>query len=423
MLRADRQQVRGRGVIGVVDVGSSKTVCLIAAISPGEAGPANIRIVGLGVQPARGTQAGIITDLDEAERCARAAIGKAERMAGVTLEGVHVSVGCGELKSQTFAANAEIESGVVEAGDIGRLMAGGRSFAERDGRRLVHMNTIGYRLDGNTGASDPRGMAARRVTADLHTVTAEEAPLRNLMVMIERCYLSISGVVASPYASALAVTTEEEQRQGVTCIDIGGGTTKIACFANGQFLHASVIPLGADLITYDIARALQTPLAEAERIKALYGSMIGAQSDEHETFSYALADEEDGGLYQATKAQLARVVAPRVEALLARVATQLDRSGMRPYACGRIVLTGGGSELVGIGPYAANIFGAPVRVGRPMAISGLPQNVSTPAFSTVAGLLRASTVSGAETMAYDVPKSAPPKSYLGRVGQWLMEAL
>lgn len=422
MLRSDRQQVRGRGVIGLVDVGSTKTVCLIAALKPDQRGPASARIVGLGVQPARGIQTGIITDLDEAEQCARAAISKAERMAGVTLESVYVAVACGELVSKTFAANAEIDGGVVRSSDIARLMAAGRSFAERDGRRLVHMNTIGYRLDGNAGASDPRGMAAKRLTADLHTVSAEEAPLRNLMVMIERCYLSVAGIVATPYASALAATTEEEQWQGVTCIDIGGGTTKIACFANGQFIHADVIPLGSDLITYDIARALQTPLAEAERIKALYGSMVRAQSDEHETFSYSLADEEDGGLYQATKAQLASIVTPRVEALMSRVAERLDRSGMRKYSGGRIVLTGGGSDLVGIGPYAANRLGAPVRVGRPVAISGLPQNVSSPAFSSVVGLLIASTATGAETVSYDVPKAVPAKSYLGRVGQWLMEA-
>lgn len=423
MLRSDRQQVRGRGIIGLVDVGSTKTVCLIAALRPDEQGLACARLVGIGVQPARGIQAGIITDLDEAERCARAAISKAERMAGVTLDGVHVTVACGELVSQTFAANAEIDSGVIRGSDISRLMAAGRSFAERDGRQLVHINTIGYRLDGKAGASDPRGMAASRLTADLHTVSAEEAPLRNLMVMIDRCYLSVSGIVVTPYASALAATTEEEQRLGVTCIDIGGGTTKIACFVSGQLIYAGVIPLGADLITYDIARALQTPLAEAERIKALYGSMVGAQSDEYETFSYSLADEEDGGLYQATKAQLAGIVAPRVEALLTRVAEQLDRSGMRSYAGDRLVLTGGGSELVGIGPYAANRLGAPVRIGRPTAVSGLPQNVSSPAFSSVVGLLIASTANGTDAGTYDVPKTAPAKSYLGRVGQWLMEAL
>ena len=224
----------------------------------------------------------------------RAAIAQAERMAHLTLEEVFVSVSCGRLQSSNFSASVDITGGVVRADDIDRLMAGGHAFAEREGRTLIHLNRIGFRVDGAAGSHDPRGMAASRLSADLHTVAADEAPVRNLMLVVERCYLNVRALIATPYASALAATSEEERRLGVTCIDIGGGTATVAAFADGHFIHAATIPVGGHHITLDIAQALQTPLAEAERIKTLYGTMVVAQSDEYETFSYALAGEEDG---------------------------------------------------------------------------------------------------------------------------------
>ena len=166
--------------------------------------------------------------------------------------------------------------------DLAKLMAAGESYAERDGRTLIHLNRLGCELDGAGGVKDPRGLSARRLSAALHAVTADEAPLRNLLVLIERCYAGCDGLVAAPYASALAVTTEEERQFGVTCIDFGAGTTSIALFADGLFAGTDVIPVGGQHLTYDIAKTLQTPLVEAERIKTLYGTLLNAQSDEHE---------------------------------------------------------------------------------------------------------------------------------------------
>ncbi len=156
--------------------------------------------MGVGHQRSRGVKAGVITDLDEAEAGVRATIAQAERMAGVTLEEVLVSVSCGRLKSQNFAASAEVESRVVTDEDIARVMAGGRAHAESEGRTLVHLNRLGFRLDGVSGMRDPRGMAARKITADLHAVTADDAPVRNLLMVIERCYLNVAGLIPSGLA-------------------------------------------------------------------------------------------------------------------------------------------------------------------------------------------------------------------------------
>lgn len=420
MLSRDRTVNKNSEIVGLLDIGTSKVACIIAALEgPETAGePRRARVLGLGHLRSRGLKAGVIIDLAEAEATVRAAIAQAERMARHTLEDVFVSVSCGRLQSANFSATVDVTGGVIRADDIDRLMAGGHAFAEREGRTLIHLNRIGYRVDGAPGAHDPRGLAATRLSADLHTVAADEAPVRNLMLVVERCYLNVRALIATPYASALAATTEEERRLGVTCIDIGGGTATVAAFADGHFIHAATVPLGGHHITLDIAQALQTPLAEAERIKTLYGTLVVAQSDEYEAFSYALAGEEDGARGQATKAQLAGIIRPRVGSILGLVRERLEKAGTMDFAGQRVVLTGGASALVGFGEFAANTLGRPARVALPQPIVGLPQGGASPAFSTVAGLLAVAASGGGE-----VPglrnRDAFGGGYLERVGEWL----
>lgn len=417
MLSHDRTDGRNAEIVCLLDIGTSKIACLIAALEPaGRSGHARrTRILGVGHLRSRGLKSGVITDLTEAEAAVRATIAQAERMAHVTLDEVIVSVSCGRLQSANFAATVDVEGGIVRAGDIERLMAGARSFAERDGRMLIHLNRVGYRLDGLAGSNDPRGMAAQRLSADMHTIAADEAPVRNLLLSLEHCYLSARALVATPYASAIVATTEEERRLGVTCIDIGAGTASVAAFAESHFIHAAVIPVGGQQITSDIAYALQTPLAEAERIKTLYGATVVAQSDELEGVSYALAGEEDDARGRTTKAHLAGIIRPRMASILGLVRERLDQAGVSGFAGERIVLTGGTSALVGIGEFTANEFGRPVRLAKPREMEGLPQSVSSPAFSAVAGLLAIAAASGEEGHTY----TAREPGYFGRVGQWL----
>jgi cell division protein FtsA len=411
-------------VTGVLDIGTSKIVCLIAAVdgearSAGATEPA-VRVLGVGHQRSRGIKSGVVIDLDEAEQATRAAIAQAERMAGVMLEEVRVSVACGRLKSLNFAATTKVESGVVAEEDLFRLLAGGQVYAERDGRTLVHMNEIGLRLDGAPGTRDPRGMAARSLAADLHAVTADEAPLRNLLIVVERCYLAAASLTPAPLASARAATTEDERRIGVTAIDLGGGTTTMAMFAEGRFLHADAAPLGGDHITLDIARALHTPLAEAERIKALYGTLVSAQSDEHEVVSFPSTGEEEGVVGHTTKAKLAEIIRPRAQAIAQHLRERLEGCEVAAHAGGSVVLTGGASQLAGMADFLAGELGRPVRAARPQTVSGLPPVASGPAFSTVIGLLLADTSAISGAMALK-GKDRAAHGYLERVGTWLRE--
>lgn len=420
MLGRDKTENRSAEIVGLLDIGTSKVACIIAALDapqrPEEG--RRMRVLGVGHLRSRGLKGGVIVDLAEAETTVRAAIAQAERMAHVTLEEVFVSVSCGRLHSANFSANVDVAGGVVRSDDIDRLMAGAHAFAERDNRTLIHLNRIGFRIDGAPGAHDPRGMAASKLAADLHTVAADEAPVRNLMLVVERCYLNVRALIATPYASALAATTEEERRLGVTCIDIGGGTASVAAFSEGHFVHAATVPIGGYHVTLDIAQALRMPLAEAERIKTLYGRIIVAQSDEYEAFPYALAGEEDGARGQATKAQLAGIIRPRVAGILDLVRERLERAGVMAYAGQRIVLTGGTSGLVGLGEFTANTLGRPARVAGPQPFAGLPQSVSSPAFSTVAGLL-AVAASGAGEVPALRSREGIAGGYFERVGEWL----
>jgi len=237
-------------LLGLLDIGTAKTVCfIVAAARRGREGP--VDVLGIGQQPSRGLKAGVVIELDAAEQCVRAAVSEAERAAGCELRQVLLAVACGRLKSTTFAAEATIEGRAVMDADMARLMSAGRSYVERDGRALLHMNAIGYRLDAAQGIADPRGLAAKVVSVDLHAVTADDAPLRNLVHVAERAYLSVIGLVPAPYASALGVTTPEERKAGVMVLDFGAGTTGLAVFVDGHLLASEVVPVGGHHVVAD----------------------------------------------------------------------------------------------------------------------------------------------------------------------------
>lgn len=413
--KAKRRSSGARRVTGVLDIGTSKIACLIAALEP-----SGVRILGVGHQRAEGVKGGVVIDLDLAEQAARAAIAEAERMAGIELSEVHVAVSCGRLRSHNFSARADIASGVVGEADIRRLMTAGQAYVEKGGRTLVHMNEVALRLDGTPGSRDPRGMAARELGFDLHAVTADEAPLRNLLMAVGRCYLEVASHRPAPYASALAVATEDERRLGVTVVDIGAGTTSLAMFAEDRFLYACAAPMGGTQITFDIARALHTPLAEAERIKVLYGTVVCAPSDEHDAFAYPSAGDDDGILFHMTKAELAEVVRPRVTAIGHYIRQRLEESEMTAYAGRSLVITGGTSQLTGLADFMAAELGRPVRVSGPQALQGLSPALSSAAFSTVVGLVVAETQEETGRRIYR-SRDAETESYLKRVGSWLRD--
>ena len=409
--------------VGVLDIGTSKTACIIVSTPEPKGGGRwrreGMRILGFGCKPSRGLKAGVVIDHDGAEQAARAAIMQAEQMAGITIDDVFVAVTCGRLKSRTFAADTQLEGRTIGATHVERLMAAGRKYAERDGGTLLHINHVGYRLDGSATVSNPLGMTGTMLAADLHAITVDDTPLRSLLNVVERAGFTVAGVAPAPYASGLASTTEEERRLGTVCIDMGAGATTLSVFAADRLRLVDTVAVGGQHVTFDIARALSTPFDQAERIKTLYGTLDNAASEDEGMVAYTLAGEEEPILYQATKARIQSIVRNRVSDLLAHVAERIEHSGVGQLAAHGVVLTGGGSQLPGLSRIAEGILARPVRIAHLQPVAGLSPDWCNPVFSTAVGLTQIAFDPSAGMRKERVSGAPEEPGYLGRVGQWL----
>ena len=417
--------------LALLDLGSSKVACLIVMGARQEdteariGAPLAIRRLGMGLTRSRGIRAGVVTDLAEAEDAVRQAVGQAEAEAGVTIDEVVVAVGGGRISSLNFAASRKITGASIVASDVSKVLAGGKTFAEQNGRAVLHMHRLGFRVDGEGGIRNPRGLPGRELSIDLNAVAVEASAVRNIEALLGRCYLTASHLVAAPYASALATLTGEELQEGALVIDMGAGTTTFALFGHGLFLHAGAIAVGSQQITLDIARAFSIPLNQAERIKALYGNLISAMSDEHEFVPLAGGTSQAVEEVRITRAQLRRAVAPRIDETLQRVRAQVAASGLAAKGPWRVVLTGGASQLAGIAEVAERHFDCAVRMGVPQLVSGLPdaklEVQSSQVLGTCIGLAYAVLVAGALPQFHE-SKPDSPAGYAGRLGQWFKES-
>jgi cell division protein FtsA len=420
-----RASIGAGAAFGVLDIGTGKTVCLIVAPPNSRANGLWRRqgasVLGYGLQPSRGLKAGAVIDLDGAEQALRAAVTQAEEAAGLAVEEVMVAVGGVRLKSVAFEAETRVADRIVADSDAQRLAAAGRNYAQRDGRSLLHLERLAWRLDGAAGVPDPRGMAGDLLSADFHAVTVEEAPLRNLLHVAERAFLAPAGVAPAAYASGLAVTTEAERQLGVTAVDMGAGSSALAMFADGRLLAVDTVAVGGQHITFDIARTLSAPFAEAERLKTLHGSVQEGAAEDLEMVTYALSGGREPALAEAAKADINEIVAGRMTDLLGRVLERIERSGVADQAGQTIVLTGGGSQLKGLADFAQDLLGRPVRVGQPDAAEGLPAAYCNPVFATAVGLIPIALKPGVRLDARRAGGTSRGAGYFRRVGQWLRE--
>ncbi len=417
-------------LIAALDVGTSKIACLIARLKP-QAPQEVLRrrshaveVVGFSHTESRGMKAGAVIDLAEAEAGIRHAVDLAERMARCQVESVVVSLSAGRVASELFVASVDVPGSVSE-GDIGRVLAAGSRRSGRDGRVVLHSLPIGYRLDDERGIRDPRGMLASRFGVDMHVVTADIAAARNLMLGIERCHLAVEAMTLSPYVAALAALADDEADLGAALIDMGAGTTTMAVFSAGRFVHADGFALGGHHVTMDLARGLSTSVHDAERIKIRHGSVLAGDLDDRDMITVpAVAGDEREPPQFVSRSLLTRIIKPRVEEILEMVR---DRLAISPFASeprARVIVTGGASELTGMTDLAAKILGRPVRLGRPLGISGLPDGAKGPAFAVSAGLLVYPQSAHLEHYeARHAQRLMHGKgSYIARVGQWLRES-
>ena len=406
------------GTIAALDVGSTKICCLIARVH----GDGLIRVVGVGHHAARGVKSGAIIDLEAARHSILTAVSAAEQLAGERLESVMVNISGGNLASHSCAVEVPLAGREVGETDLRRALTHMSGYEQAPDRELLHCIPISYRLDATRGIRDPRGLYGEKLGIDLHLVTARAGTLRNLVNCVGHCHLDIEAAVAAPYASGLACLVEDETDLGVTLVDMGGGTTTVAVFYDGEVIHTDSIVLGGQHVTSDIARGLSTPLTHAERMKTLYGSAIPSPSDERELIDVPLVGEEvQAQANHVPRSILVGIIRPRLEETFEMVRSRLEAAGMDRVAGRRMVLTGGASQLNGVRELAALILEKQVRMGRPLKIGGLAEATSGPAFSTCAGLLRYAIEKQVDARERAEPAVAGAGNAFGRLGQWIRE--
>ncbi len=413
-----------QGVVAALDIGTSKISCFIARLErAGDSENSVVRVVGIGHQVSRGVKSGSVVDMDAAEEAIRSAVDAAERMAGVTVRHVIVNLTSATLASHTFSVDVSIAGHEVREQDLRRVLHHGQAQAILPDRQVIHAIPVGYSIDGSRGIRDPRGMYGERLGVNMNVVTASLGPMRNLAICVERCHLEIAGFVVSPYASGLACLVEDEMDLGVTCIDLGGGTTSVSVFFEGNLLYADVIPVGGQHVTNDIARGLSTPVAHAERMKTLYGSALASQSDDRETITVPqVGEDDDGNVSQIPKSMLTRIIQPRLEETFELVNDRLSQSGASAVAGRRVVLTGGASQMNGIELLASRILEKRVRFGSPIRIVGLAEATGGPAFSACCGLLGFSARAPAEVVEMEQsPDKTVHSGRFARIGRWIRE--
>lgn len=385
---------RRSGIITVLDVGSSKVCCIIARLMPAEEGRAlrhrthRVKVIGIGHQQSQGMKSGVIVDLDRAEEAIRLAVDAAERMAGLTVDSLIVNVSAGRLRSETISASINLGGHEVAQSDINRVLAAGARQGLETEREVVHSLATGFSLDAERGIRDPRGMVGSELGVDMHILTADAAPLRNLELCINRSHLSVERMVATPYASGLAALVDDEAQMGAACIDMGGGTTTISVFAEGKFVWADALPVGGNHVTMDLVRGLSARLEDAERLKVMHGSALISSSDDRDIVSiHPMGADPSEQPIQVPRAVMTRIIRARIEETLEMVRDKLNRSGYGGLVGRRVVLTGGASQLVGLPEATRRLFGRNVRLGRPLGVAGLPEAAKGAAFSASVGLL------------------------------------
>lgn len=419
-----RNKVRPKGsLLAALDIGSSKIACFIGRVIDDEG---KFEVIGVGHRPSKGIKNGAIVDLEEAEAAIRHTVHAAENMAAEVMKGYplrEIVVNVSGIHAQSFGhcVDVQVNGHDVTDMDVRRALARAQEKEARDDLELIHTIPTFFRLDGQDGIRDPRGMFAESMQVDINLVTGDEGALRNMATCVERSHLDITALCVDSYASGLSSLVEDEINLGCTVIDIGGGVTSFAVFHSGFMIYCDALPIGGQHITSDIAKGLTTSLEHAERLKIMYGSAMAAQTDEGEMIDVLkLGEDERNTPNHVPRSFLIGIMQPRIEELLEMVRAKLEDSGLSNIIGRRVVLTGGSSQIPGIKDLATHVLDRQVRLGKPIGQTGLPDAVSGAAFSTVSGLLTYAAEHTHE-MPAEIMAQARPESVVERAKIWLRE--
>lgn len=374
------------GLITALDIGSSKVAALIA--QPTEDG---LLVLGTGQRESRGVRRGFIADMSATEGAVREAVEQAERIARTNIDETWLTFSAGGLVSDVASVEVDLAGERVNEKHIADLLEAGRRSIDPDGRTVLHAQPALFMIDSLKGVQNPLGLYAERLGVDIHVVAAEPSPIRNLDHCVRSAHLAVKQIVASPVAAAMSCLSAEERELGVALIELGAEVTNVSLIAGGLLVGLASLPLGASDITDDIASAVGTQRAQAERLKCFHGSAQTSPRDNHEMIEIAPFSGEGDPATEAariSRAQLIAVIRQRLEQIFGAIDQALKELGFVGPIGRQVVLTGGGAELKGIADYAQSVLGRTARVGRPRGLIGLPEAHSGPAFASLAGLVQ-----------------------------------
>ena len=375
-----------RDLIVGLDIGTSKVVAIVAAPVV-NAGPNEkaLEIIGIGSHPARGMKKGVVVNIESTVQSIQRAVEEAELMAGCQIHSVYAGIAGSHIRSLNSHGTVAIRDKEVTQSDIERVLDAAKAVHFPGDQQLLHVMPQEYIIDNQEGIREPIGMSGVRLEAKVHLITGAVSAAQNISKCIQRCGLTVDGIILEQMASSYSVLEHDEKELGVCLVDIGGGTTDIAVFVDGAIRHTAVIPIAGDQVTNDIAVALRTPTQYAEEIKMKYACALTQLAREDETIEVPSVGERPPR--QLARQTLAEVVEPRYEELLMLIQAELRRSGFEEMLAAGVVLTGGSSKMEGVIELAEEVFHLPVRLGMPQHVGGLVDVVRNPIHATGVGLL------------------------------------
>ena len=432
-MRNMRRAAMQRGVVAILDVGTSKIACLVLRFDGLEdlrdsegvgpmAGQSNFRVIGAATTRSRGVRFGEIAVMNETERAIRTAVQAAQKMAAVRVDHVIACFSGAEPRSYGLAGELELQDQVVTGQDVSRVLAACDVPDIGDGREVLHAQPVNFALDHRSGLGDPRGQIGSKLACDLHLLSVEASVVQNLLYCIKRCDLDLAGIASSAYVAGISSLVEDEQELGAACIDMGGGSTGMSIFMKKHMIYSDSVRLGGDHVTSDMAKGLQVPVAVAERIKTKHGGVHATGMDDREMIEIG----GDSGDWEKDRRQISRteligIMRPRLEEILEDVRQRLDGAGFDHLPSQQIVLTGGASQIPGLDGLASRILGQRVRMGRPLRVQGLPQATTGPAFSATVGLCLFAAHPQDEWWDFDIPSEKYPARSIKRAFKWFKD--
>ncbi len=371
---------KGELVVGL-DIGTTKICAIVGEVTPN----GGVDIVGIGTHPSKGLRKGVVINIEATVDSIKQAIQEAELMAGCEISHVYAGIAGGHIKGFNSHGIVAVKDKEVVRADINRVIDAARAVAIPLDREVIHILPQEYIIDDQDGIKEPLGMSGVRLEARVHIVTGAVTSAQNIIKCAQRCGLTVADIVLEQLASSHAVLSEDEKELGVALIDIGGGTTDIAIWSNGSIVHTSVLAIGGDHITSDIAVGLRTPMEEAELIKQKYGCALQSMVEPEDTIEVPSVGGRKAR--QLSKQILTEIIEPRVEEMFSLVHQEIQRTGFEDLLASGVVITGGATLLKGMPELAEDILGLPVRQGVPSNIGGLVDVVKSPMYATGVGLV------------------------------------